>query len=120
MSNLDKKEILIVSDVFSDKIFDSDAKLLQKIYDEFMKSYVRNKDTMDVDAWLAEEMEHYLIEHPKEDIKRMAKEIVSTIKAQEEKKLELQQAINSGRSKEDWFASEIKKSTSYMEYQSIS
>lgn len=115
MSNLDKKEILIVSDVFSDKIFDSDAKLLQKIYDEFMKSYVRNKDTMDVDAWLAEEMEHYLIEHPKEDIKRMAKEIVSTIKAQEEKKLELQQAINSGRSKEDWFASEIKKSTSYME-----
>lgn len=73
-----------------------------------MKSYVRNKDTMDVDAWLAEEMEHYLIEHPKEDIKRMAKEIVSTIKAQEEKKLELQQAINSGRSKEDWFASEIK------------
>lgn len=115
MSNLYEKEVLIISDVFSDKIFDTDAKLLQKICNEFMESYIRNKDSMDIEAWLYREMQYHLGEYSKEDVKKIADEIVNTIKTQEKKKIELEEAIYNGRSKEDWFASEIKKSTSYME-----
>ena len=62
-------------------------------------------------------MQEQLPERSHEEIVAMVDEIVVTIKVSEEMKASLEKAIDSGRSKESWFASEAKKATSAMSTQ---
>ena len=66
---------------------------------------------------LVPKMQEQLPEKSREEIETMVEDIVTAIKVSEEKKDSLNKAIANGRSKESWFASEIKKATSAMSTQ---
>lgn len=87
---------------------------IQKIQRSFIKSYIVNKDKMNIEEWLTSEIKINLPEIELDKANEISSEIVSTIKIQEEKKESLNKAVESGRGKEGWLASEIKQATSLM------
>ena len=97
-------------------LVEEECKELKPIVEDFVKSYSANP-TAPVESWLIPKMQEQLPERSHEEIVAMVDEIVATIKASEEKKASLEKAIDSGRSKESWFASEAKKATSAMSTQ---
>ena len=97
-------------------LVEEECKELKPIVEDFVKSYSANP-TAPVESWLIPKMQEQLPERSHEEIVAMVDEIVVTIKVSEEKKASLEKAIDSGRSKESWFASEAKKATSAMSTQ---
>ncbi len=78
-----------------------------------MKCYVKNKD-VPTEKWLTEKIKSSLPEKSNEEIQKITSEIVDTINLNDEKKESLNTAVANGRSKESWFASEVKKATAAM------
>ena len=97
-------------------LVEEECKELKPIVEDFVKSYSANP-TASVESWLIPKMQEQLPERSHEEIVAMVDEIVVTIKVSEEMKASLEKAIDSGRSKESWFASEAKKATSAMSTQ---
>ena len=97
-------------------IVEEECKELKPIVEDFVKSYSANP-TAPVESWLTPKMQEQLPEKGHEEIKAMVDEIVATIEVSEEKKKSLDEAVTNGRSKESWFASEVKKATSAMSTQ---
>lgn len=97
-------------------LVEEECKELKPIVEDFVKSYSANP-TAPVESWLIPKMQEQLPERSHEEIVAMVDEIVVTIKVSEEKKASLEKAMDSGRSKESWFASEAKKATSAMSMQ---
>lgn len=93
-------------------LLEDDAKELKNLQLRFIKSYIENKDNMGVEEWLKSELQNNLPEKAESEIVEITKEIVETIEINENNKLALQESINNGRSKESWFASNLKQSTS--------
>lgn len=100
-------------------IVEEECKELKPIVEDFVKSYSANP-TAPVESWLTPKMQEQLPEKSHEEIKAMVDEIVATIEVSEEKKKSLDEAVTNGRSKESWFASEVKKATSAMSTQEAS
>ncbi|WP_219631869.1 hypothetical protein, partial [Burkholderia pseudomallei] len=80
----------------------------------FIKSYIVNKDKMSVEDWLNQELKLNLPDVNENEIKVISDDIIKTIKINEKNKESLIDAVSNGRSKESWFASQIKKTTSNM------
>lgn len=120
MGTIENKTILAIDEEFDFNISTDEAQAMKPIQKRFMESYLENKDNMPVDEWLSSEMAENLPECSAEEISQMSREIITTLKMQEEKKDSLEEAIANGRSKESWFASEAKKATSYMSTQEAS
>lgn len=114
MSEKFEDAFLVIDDDIEPKITVAEAELLKPIQKKFISSYFEKKDSMSVESWLKEELIRNLPEYSQKEIDIMSNEIISTLKLQEEKKESLDKAIANGRSKESWFASEIKKATSSM------
>ena len=112
--------VLIIDDELEQKITISEAEALKSIQKKFMISYLSNKDKMTIEQWLYSEMVESLPECNATEIEKMSNDIITTLKIQEEKKASLEKAIQSGRSKESWFASEVKRATSQMSAQESS
>lgn len=87
---------------------------LKAILKHFVESYMKNRDTMELDEWLAFEFKNNLEGISDDEAKKMSDEIIESLKAAEESKASLENAIKQGRSKESWFASQIKKATADM------
>lgn len=103
---------------YSEQILSEDeAKRLSAIQREFLESYVSAKDTMTVEEWLPQELQYQLPERTSEEISAMSVEILESLRTTESQKESLQKAVAAGRSKESWFASTLKQSTSYMSVQ---
>ncbi len=86
-------------------------KLLQK---SFIESYIKNKDSMTILEWLKLEFKNHLPDKSDKEIEEMSSEIISTLELTTEKQNSLSKAIANGRSKESWFASEVKKAISFL------
>lgn len=112
--------VLLIDTDLEQKINTSEAEVLKSIQKKFITSYLSNKDKMTIEQWLYYEMADSLPECNATDIEKMSNDIITTLKIQEEKKDSLEKAIQSGRSKESWFASEAKKATSQMSAQESS
>lgn len=112
--------VILIDDEFEQKITKEEAEALKPIQKKFITSYLDNKDKMPVDQWLSYEMTESLQEYSPEEVKQMSEDIITTLRVQEEKKDSLEKAIQNGRSKESWFASEAKKATSHMSAQEAS
>lgn len=97
-------------------LVEEECKELKPIVEDFVKSYTANP-TASVESWLIPKMQEQLPERSHEEIVAMVEEIVVAIKVSEEKKASLEKAIDSGRGKESWFASEAKNATSAMSTQ---
>lgn len=89
---------------------------LNPILSDFIKTAAKNTGTP-IDSWLIPKIQKYLPEKTPEEIQQMTEEIISTLKTASEKQASLTSAIANGRSKESWFASEIKQYTSHMSTQ---
>lgn len=97
-------------------LVEEECKNVKPIIEEFVRSYAENQGKT-VEYWLVPKMQEQLPEKSREEIETMVEDIVTAIKVSEEKKDSLNKAIANGRSKESWFASEIKKATSAMSTQ---
>lgn len=108
------KENEIIHVEYKEILSDENAKQLKEIQEKFTRSYVINKDKMEIDRWLSWELKNNLPEKSENEINEMTQEILDTLKINEEKQYSLQEAVKNGRSKESWFASDLIKSTSNM------
>lgn len=107
-----KNEDLIIDTEYRPVLLEDEARKLKSLQQKFIRSYIDNKDKMEVEDWLVTELKNNLPEKNDIEIVEMSKEIVETIKINENNKKSLQEAINNGRSKESWFATNLKQSTS--------
>ena len=94
-------------------LVEKECEEMKPIFSDFMNSYVKNQN-QPIKAWLVPKMQEQLPDRNPKEIEIIVDEIIGTIQVSEEKRESLSKAINNGRSKESWFASEIKKSTSAM------
>lgn len=113
MSNYKERDLIIDTD-YASVIVENNAKELKQLQQKFIKSFINNKDKLDIGQWLTTELKENLPEQSELEIKEISNEIIETIKINEEKKKALEKAIENGRSKESWFAANLKKSTSNM------
>lgn len=113
MSNYKDRNLIIDTD-YNSVILESDAKELKQLQQKFIKSFIDNKDKLDIGQWLTTELKDNLPEKSELEIKEISNEIIETIKINEEKQKSLEKAIKNGRSKESWFAANLKQSTSHM------
>lgn len=117
--NDERYDILTLDEEFQPIIVESECEELKPIVKDFVKTYARNHDKP-VESWLASKMQEYLPEKSDKEIKEIAEGIISSINVSEEKSKSLNEAVNNGRSKESWFASEMKTATSAMAAQEAS
>ena len=82
---------------------------LKTLLAEYLESYALNKGKMQVTSWLARELAKYLPDKSQSEINSAAELILTALNTQNEKAKSLQEALNQGKSKEKWFADEIKK-----------
>lgn len=106
-----------IIDVDFEVIGDNELIEIKDLQNKFIKSYIENKDKTPIKEWLNEELKLNLPDLSVDEIKSISDDIISTIELNEENKVNLNDAISNGRSKESWFASEIKKITSNMSSQ---
>lgn len=92
---------------------------LKPIVKDFMISWTKNKDKS-ADAWLPAKLQEYLPEKSAEKIQSLSNEIIDSIETAVKAKASLDAAMSSGRSKENWFASQVQKATSGMSGQEAS
>ena len=97
-------------------LVEDECKNVKPIIEEFVRSYAENQGKT-VEYWLVPKMQEQLPEKSREEIETMVEDIVTAIKVSEEKKDSLNEAITNGRSKESWFASEVKTATTAMSTQ---
>ena len=110
---MEEKEILFIDEEFSPLLTEGECEDLKPIMKDFMEAYTQNADKP-AEEWLGQKMGEYLPDKSPEEIKNVTNEIITSIRVTEEKKSSLAAAISNGRSKESWFASEVKKATSAM------
>lgn len=112
---MDNKELIIDAE-YSSVIIENECKTLKLIIEDFIKSYVDNKDKP-TEEWLKAKLAEQMPEKSKEELQKVTNEIIETLKATDEKRASLEKAVKNGRSKESWFASEINKATTAMSTQ---
>ena len=105
--------VIEIDEEFKPIITEDECIQFQPIIVDFMKCYVKNKD-VPTEKWLTEKIKSSLPEKSNEEIQKITSEIVDTINLNDEKRESLNTAVTNGRSKESWFASEVKKATAAM------
>lgn len=112
-------DVLAIDEEHHPIIVEEECEALKPIVRDFVQAYVQNSNSP-VESWLGSKMQEYLPEKSNAEIKDITDEIISSIIAIEEKLKSLSEAIKKGRSKESWFASEMKQATSAMSAQEAS
>lgn len=102
--NNDEHILLIDEDEFF--LSENDTKRLASKVEDFVDSYTQKGDKP-LDEWLYQKMKGELPEKENETIRSYVEEIITGIKCAEEKKEALSDAQKKGKSKENWFATEI-------------
>lgn len=113
MDKLEKQNLIIDAD-FQPVLPENDARELKELQENFIKSYIDNKDKMNINQWLKVELTSSLPEKSESEIEEISSEIIEAITQNEEKQKSLEEAVANGRSKESWFASTLKQSTSHL------
>ena len=112
-----KYDLLLDEDILGEEndltLSEEEGKQIKPIVLDFIKSYAEHSN-QPVKTWLIPKMQEELPERTEAEIETIVDDIVKMIEVNEEKKVSLQKATEDGRSKESWFASEVKKATSAM------
>ncbi|OOC58744.1 hypothetical protein BBD40_24005 [Paenibacillus ihbetae] len=115
----DENSVLLVDEIYS-SVDEETAMDLRRLQVSFIDSYLLYKNKMSVENWLTMELQSHMSDKSEDEIMKISSDIIMSIKTSEEKKKELEVAVQNGRSKESWFASEVKRATSYMSTQEAS
>lgn len=81
---------------------------------DFMSSYAKKSESTSDGKWLLTQFKEVMPEKNETEITQICDEIIDGIQSQESAKEALHSALSQGRSKESWFAQEMKKATSGM------
>lgn len=112
----ENSDVLLLDKEFAPILVVEECETVKPLMREFMECYAENKDKP-VKEWLSQKMQEQLPDRKPEEIQAMTNEIITTIEVDEANKISLAKAIENGRSKENWFASETLKVTSAMSAQ---
>lgn len=112
----ENSDVLLLDEEFAPILVEGECEAVKPIIREFMECYAENKDKP-VEEWLSQKMQEQLPDRKPEEILAMTNEIITTLEVDEANKISLVKAIENGRSKESWFASETQKATSAMSAQ---
>lgn len=119
MTNKEYDVVLAIDEEHQPIIIEEECEALKPIVKDFVQTYAQNAEAP-VESWLGTKMQEYLPEKSDKEIKAITDEIITTLKVSEQKSKSLSEAIKNGRSKESWFASEMKQVTSAMSAQEAS
>lgn len=112
----ENSDVLLLDEEFAPILVEKECYAVKPLMQEFIECYAENKDKP-VQEWLSQKMQEQLPDRKLEEIQAMTNEIITTIELDEANKISLEKAIENGRSKESWFASETLKATSAMSAQ---
>ena len=112
-------DVLLLDEEDGPIIIEQECQELQPIIKDFVQCYVENNDKP-VEVWLEAKMREQLPNASDNEIKSISSSIIESLETTETKKQSLQKSVQSGRSKESWFASEMVKATSGMSAQQAS
>lgn len=112
----ENSDVLLLDEEFAPIIVEEECEAVKPLMREFMDYYAENKDKP-VQEWLSQKMQEQLPDRKPGEIQAMTNEIITTIEVDTANKISLAKAIENGRSKESWFASETLKVTSAMSVQ---
>lgn len=111
-NNVEKKDLLV--DDYLEVLGDTSwQERVAPVVREFEAEYVKHKDEP-TEAWMPGVMKKHLPEATDEDVLTFAKDMVASLEITEGKKVSQSEALSNGRSRENWFASDLKKSVSTM------
>lgn len=109
-NKVDQYELLVDED-YNINITEQEAKEFTDIIRDFIESYKKNLSYSEK-TWATPKMKEYMPDKSNEEIASMTDEIVEDIRIYQDKKESLEKAVNNGRSKENWFASDVQKALS--------
>ena len=81
---------------------------------DFMSSYAKKSESTSDGEWLLTQFKEAMPEKNEAEITQIRDEIIDSVQSQEAAKESLHSALSRGRSKESWFAQEMKNATSGM------
>lgn len=105
------EHILLIDEHFKPVLQEQSCIEIRNIINSFIQFYEENQDKP-AEYWLQKKLSEYLPDSSKEDIEKISKEIIRTLEVDEQKQKSLSEARKNGRSKESWFASDVKASLS--------
>lgn len=97
-------------------ILEKECAELKPILKDFVNSWAEHKE-QPAETWLSNKLKEYLPEKSDGEITAIATDIITSIQTAERSTEDLEAAVNDGRSKESWFASQAKKAVSGMSNQ---
>lgn len=105
-------------DFSSDEVMtEEEAKELYELQSEFVTSYSEAEDKENLEDWLSDELKKHLPEKSDSEINEISRDVISSLRATEEKNKELGKAVESGRDKNTWLASTLTEHSSQMSAQ---
>lgn len=114
--NNEEKNVLLLDEDLAPILIEDECAEIKPVIKEFVECFIENQDKP-VEEWLGKKIQESLPEKTTEEIQVITEEIITTIQRDEINKKSLAEAIENGRSKESWFASEVEKTTSAMSMQ---
>lgn len=111
--------VLLLDEVDYPILIEGECAELKPIFKDFINAWVESKDQPS-ETWLPVKLQEYLPEKPADEIKAISDEIIKSIENSTQASASLNIAIESGRSKESWFASKVQNATSGMSAQEAS
>lgn len=108
-----EKDILIIDQAYATAgATEQECEALAPFITDFVTYYEQNQDKP-VEVWLSEKLQLEMPEKSKEEITALSQEIIDSLQVFEDNKVSLTEHLSKkGRSKESWFATELKKYTS--------
>lgn len=97
-------------------ILEKECDELKPILKDFVISWADHKE-QPAETWLPNKLKEYLPEKSDSELTAISTDIITSIKTAEKSTENLKTAVNNGRSKESWFASQAQKAISGMSNQ---
>lgn len=112
--NQNEVEVVYVDEVFAPQLSVEQIKELTQIQLKITKSYLANKDKIELHSWLNSELSDYLPGKSQEEIAQISDDLISSVKRYEDSKKSLYQAKEQRCDTETWFVRESRKATAQM------
>jgi hypothetical protein len=93
-------------------------KAVDGLFNDFISSYTGRDKSVDFSDWLAERLKQEMPDTENEASQRLSEEIIEAVGAYDQTLAELDEAIESGQSKEEWLAGSIAETYAGMPYDS--
>ncbi len=96
-----------------------DERTLKSMVGSFMESYAQRDKETDFSVWLGDRLRREMPELPEGSEQKLVKEIVAAVADYDKTLAELDEAMDAGMSKEEWFAERMAEDSAGMKYDNV-